>query len=333
MLMKNITVLTVLVIIVCTYSVNNSAYCAENPIVENLDNLLQDNKAAAPLPHQYGFSLGTSLGFAYGQAVELVYHDNTYNYKYLSELRWDIKPVFYLGLNLVFERKDIMIAPGFFSSLYFKAGLPADSGVIENRDWLSDEDDRLTHFSSHTNRTNEFFWLDILAGVSIPVQSMFYIKPFISGSWMRFAFTGKDGYGIYPGSERIFDGDVIHYEQNWLLLAAGIGIGSKLHSPFAFDLAFKISPLTYCAARDRHLERDVTFLDYTGFGLYLEHSINMSLIIDTFEISLGLSYTYIGDTRGPSYNDESRKDRFLPGGEAGAALSVFTAQLIFKIEI
>jgi outer membrane protease len=253
----------------------------------------------------------------------------------LSELIWDTKPVFYYGIQAEFSRIDKMKGPGFFSSLSFKAGIPSDSGVMEDRDWLYPANSELTKFSSHTNRTNKFFWLDAAVGASFPVKSFFYIKPFISGSWMRFAFTGRDGYGIYNDSnpkEQVFSGIGITYQQDWLLLAAGFSAGTNILYPFIFDLSFQISPLTYCAATDNHFLTDTVYKDSTNFGLFLEPSFNMSLIVKPVEFSFVSSYRHIGKTKGESYANEG-KGFYLEPNKTGAGLSVLDLRFLVSIRL
>jgi len=326
--MKNITSLTVLVIIIL--SLSYKAHCQEEKRERN-----------------YGFSFGTQFGFVHGQSLEFVYPLNTMG-ELLSELRWDMKPVFYYGAEVSFGLADIMKRVGFFSSVSYKIGVPADSGVIEDRDWMSVENSGLTHFSSHTNKTGEFFRLDAAIGVSFPVKSFFYIMPFISGSWMRFSFAGRDGYGrrareknpysatYYPIDqypyEYQFSGEVIRYKQDWFLIAAGFSIGTKLLSPFSFDLSFQISPLTYCQAVDEHIS-NYTYMDYTGLGLYLEPGGRISFSARQIEFSLEAAWRYIGRTRGESFRNIGSSDNYIRNGEAGAGLSFIDTRLLVKLRI
>ena len=319
--MKNITSLAFLVIIVLTLSLPYKAHCQEEKSERN-----------------YGFSIGTQFGFVHGQSLELVYPADT-NGELLSELRWDMKPVFYLGADVSFGLTDIMRGAGFFSSVSFKIGLPADSGIMEDRDWMSVENAELTHFSSHTNKTREFYRLDAVVGVSFPVKSYFYIMPYISGSWMHFSFTGRDGYGEYLWWGKVsFEGEeVISYKQDWFLIAAGFSIGTKLLSPFSFNLSFQISPLTYCASMDEHLPIKTnptltTYLDFTDLGFFLEPSGGFSFSIERIELSLEFAYLYIGRTRGESYRKVNNGD-YTPNGEAGAGLSFMDTRLLVKLRI
>jgi len=328
--MKNITSLTVLVIILLSLSLPYKAHCQE----ENRE-------------RNYGFSFGTQFGFVHGQSLELVYPTDTKG-ELLSELRWDMKPVFYYGAEISFGLSDIMSRVGFFSSVSYKIGVSADSGVMEDRDWWSTENDSLTVFSSHTNKTGEFYKLDAVIGVSFPVKSYFYIMPFISGSWMRFSFAGRDGYGkrardkpsssaaYYPINdnphEYTFSGEVIRYKQDWFLIAAGFSIGTKLLSPFYFDISFQISPLTYCTAVDEHLTSNDTYLDNTVMGLFLEPRGSFSFTMERIEFSLEFAYRYIGRTRGESYR-KTNNGNYIPNGEAGAGLSFMDTRLLVKLRI
>ncbi|MDR0302850.1 MAG: omptin family outer membrane protease [Treponema sp.] len=323
--MKNITVLAVLVIILNAYS-----YAGENE-------------------KTYCFLLDPQFGFVYGQAMEYVYPlpGQTKN-ELLSELLWDMKPIFYFGVQAQFSRIDLMSKPGFFSSLSFKAGIPAESGVMEDRDWRSTENDSLTDFSSHTNRTSEFFWLDAAVGASIPIKSLLYIKPFIGGSWMRFVFIGRDGYGTYARSkgfgtfypiddnpiEKSYKGQkVIRYEQDWLLLAAGLSAGTEIFSPFSFELSFQISPFTYCAATDNHFTTKTVYRDFTGWGLFLEPSLDISFSAGALEFSLKFTYRHIGKTKGESYSNMNDTWFFLEPNEGGAGLSVLDSRFLFSIRL
>jgi len=288
------------------------------------------------LPHtahsqDYGFSVGTQFGFVHGSAFEYVYNPPGAEREILSELIWDMKPVFYYGFSLDFSRKDLMSGPGFFASISFNSGIPADSGVMEDRDWYwPTTNNEWTHFSSSTNKTRDFFRLDAAAGASIPVRSYFYFKPFISGSWMRFSFTARDGYRKYPNVEGPLEGDVCEYQQDWFLLAAGVAAGTNILLPFSFNLSFQISPFTYCAAIDNHLirESDTIFRDYAGWGLFLEPGASVSLKVERIEAALDFSWRFIGRTRGDSILiSDGKASR---NGEAGTGLSFIDTRLLVK---
>ncbi|MDR1839397.1 MAG: omptin family outer membrane protease [Treponema sp.] len=327
--MKNITALSILVIIINIITVTNSAYC-------------QEIKAK-----KYAFSIGPQFGLIYGQVLEFVYPvPGEIKSELMSELKWDMKSIFYTGVQVDFGRIDILSAPGFFSSLTFKAGIPSDSGIMEDRDWMSTENDRLTNFSSHTNRTLQFFSLDAAIGVSLPI-GYFFAKPFVSGRWMRFSFTGRDGYGTYAKKksnsgtfhpiddnpdEITFSGDVIKYKQDWLLFSPGISVGAKM-LPFAFDISFRISLFSYCSSKDDHLERKITFLDYTRNGLFIEPAFSLSFTVRRIELLLEFSGLYIGSTRGETYINDGNGFYLSGDSTAGAGISLLDTRFLVRIHL
>ena len=299
----------------------------------------------------------------YGQVLEFVYPvpgPGQIKSELMSELKWDMKSIFYAGAQVDFGRIDILSAPGFFSSLTFKYGIPADSGIMEDRDWLSTTHDRLTHFSSSTNRTLQFFSLNADIGVSLPVGSYFFAKPFISGRWMRFSFMARDGYGTYARrdgliyhpidvnpSECEFRGDVISYKQDWLLFSPGISLGAKI-LPFAFDISFKISLFSYCASRDDHLggteiiwssgnhqvSDEQIFFDYTRMGLFMEPAFSLSFTVRRIELLLEFSGLYIGSTRGETYYNRNNSEfRLSTTTTAGAGISLLDTRFLVRIHL
>ena len=311
--MKNITVLTVLVITLFSFLSLNAVYAEDQP------------------EKYYSFSFGVSFGFVYGQSVELVYPTNT-PAKYLSELLWDIKPVYYLGLQADFERANIKNTLGFFASLTFNIGIPSVTGIMEDRDWTNQNNTSLTHYSRHTNKTNEFFWLDAASGILIPLNKYLYIKTYLTGSWMRFVFTGRDGYGKYPSGNLSFEGqEVIRYEQNWFILAAGLSLGTKNIFPLSFELSFLISPLIYAIARDNHYKRNLTFNDYMSFGLYMEPKAGISFSINRINLSMEFLYRYIGGTKGFSNVTGSGKP-YTDANKPGAGLYLINARFIITFK-
>ena len=365
--MRDIAFCSVLVIIFL-FSANYAIYSEElsendgqNDVNEEPTAVIEEKKRWS-----YGFSIGPQFGFVYAQAVEIVYPIQTKG-EYLSELLWNMKPLFYMGLQVDFGLNDIMSKAGYFSNLSFKAGFPGETGIHENRDWMSVENSNLTHYSKHTIKTNEFFVIDWRNGASIPLTYL-YIKPFINFSWMRFSFSGLDGYGTYarkttctkncvlpylhqsdcpargtsdyttyhhiddnPHPPHPFKGEVITYEQNWLLLAPGITIGTKILSPFSFDISFQISPLTYCAAVDHHKTRNLIFYDYTNFGLFIEGTGNVTFNWNVLELTLEYSYRHIGDTIGDTYYGSQSSDRVsLDSNKAGAGLSMMDTRFLVK---
>jgi outer membrane protease len=166
---------------------------------------------------------------------------------------------------------------------------------------------------------------------------------------MRFSFTGKDGFGKYARekpehdgtffpidyypTEYTFSGEVIHYTQDWLIATTGLAIGIRIFDRLTFDLSFQISPFTLCIDKDEHLTRDITFIDNTSLGLFIEPRGKVSYSVEWFEVSFELAHRSIGLTRGEVYIKEGDGDFMLAYGTAGAGLSIIDTCLLVRVRL
>jgi len=334
--MRNIAVFAVLVIML------NCAYIAA----------AQEEEDIQP----YTFSSWTHFGVFLGRAEEIVYPSSKYKAEKLSQLLWDIKPVWYYGLSLDFSRTEPMDRWGFFATVSLRNGIPGKSGIMEDRDWASVENDALTHFSTHDNLTNTLFFCDVSAGLSLPVKQ-FLLKTYVSMAYMHFSFTGQYGSGTYAkeiggyGSD-IYDSidnnpdyksfkdreKVINYTQNWLTVAPGIALGYYL-SRFYGEVFFNISPLISCAGVDEHLYpppyTPSVFKDYMHGGIFVEPGFHFTFFFNKrLDFTFDFSWRHMGNTRGKTWNGTSvGTATFIQQGEAGAGLSLFNLGLCAKIHL
>jgi len=309
---------------------------------------------ARPVPAQenrpYRLSVIPQTGMFYGKAEEIVYPTDT-DVEKLSELLWDIKPVFYYGLELDFSRADPMEKWGLFSALSLKSGFPGASGKMEDRDWLSVENNALTNYSEHNNFTRELLTIDFSAGGSIPLKYNLLLKPYLNVSYMRFSFSGEGGHGIYarstgsgvyasiddaPDYWEFPDGEkVINYSQEWMAFSPGISLGWFFLDNFFTELSFQISPLVYCSDLDEHIGRQIQFRDYMDGGLFLQPAFRFSYISGTwFDISLDISWRFITENKGVTYQSSPiGSGLYAMAGNAGAGLSLMDLGLKMKIRL
>ena len=312
--MRNITAFTVLVIILCSIQ----------PVQA------QESQA-------YAFSLSPQFGLVSGKAEEIVYPVNTRT-RMLSQLLWDMKPVFYYGLLLDFSQINPRDKWGFFSNFSLKQGIPRISGYMEDRDWISEGNRDLTHFSKHDNHTRELFLLDFSAGLSIPFRRVLLLKTFINVSFMRFSFFGTDGYGNYilrdpPHVD--FSGKVISYTQDWLIAAPGVSLGYFFFSNFSAELSFMASPLILCVDLDEHKTTNTQYRDYMRGGILFEPGFRLSYTISKwFAVSWDFSWRYISRTNGDTYvRKPIGKGTYEQEGRAGAGLSIINTSLSLKVRL
>jgi outer membrane protease len=296
----------------------------------------------------FALSLSYQFGFLYGQAEEIVYPADTVA-PLLSQLLWDMKPVLYNGLQLDFSRINPLHKRSFFASFALKYSIPGKSGVMEDRDWLSRENDALTNFSSHDNFTRELFLADASAGIALPLKSLFLLKIYTGFSYMRFCFSGMDGYGIYarhlgggiyapidsdPRREDFSGKKVINYTQEWMTLALGLSFGFFPGRFFSAGLSFQISPLIFCNGLDEHLLTKTQYNDYLQGGLLLEPGAVLSFSpAHWLAIDIDCSWRYINRTRGASYNRSYGTTFYVQEGVAGAGLSILNTGLRLKVRL
>jgi len=313
--------------------------------------------AAQEFPvNNYTLSTWTSFGTFLGQVEEIVYPSSKYKADMLSQLLWDIKPVFYYGLSLDFSQVQPWEKWGFFGTLSVRNGIPGKSGKMEDRDWMSAENTKLTHYSIHDNFTNELFIFDASAGISFPFSLLgqsLLLKAYMTMSYMRFSFTGQYGHGTYaretggPTSgiyAPISDNPdrlsyakwekVINYSQNWLTGAPGISLGYYFNR-FYGELFFNISPLILCEGLDEHLTTSYVFKDQMKGGLFVEPGFEFAFIAGRrLEFALDFSWRYITEVRGDTHMGRPiGTATFVKEGSAGAGLSLFNIGLCMKVRL
>jgi len=305
---------------------------------------------AAEEPEKSLFSVTPRLGILLGQAEEIVYSNGTSYHDVLSELLWDVKTIFYYGLDIEFSPAQPLRRRGAFVTVSMKYAVPARSGVMEDRDWRSKVNNALTDYSRQDNYLDELFLLDACAGYSFPLGKIFTIKPQFLLSYMHFGFLGMNGYGIYTKpsywdrpdfyymmegtySVEEFNGKVISYSQDWLILSTGVSFGVQFLKYFFFEIGFNISPLIVCVDLDLHIGQQHQFKDHVLGGLFVEPRAALTFAVNKWiSISLNALYRNISGARGSAYDRYIQSQSvFSFSGESGTGLSLFDAGLTLNI--
>jgi outer membrane protease len=287
----------------------------------------------------------------YGEGEEIVYGAPS-GAPYLSQLRWDIKPLMYFGAGLSLVVKNPALPVGFFTGLLVKAGIPGFTGSMEDRDWLDDDQQYLTNFSTHTNYTAGAFFLDYDLGLSIPIRltetRTMDLKIFGRLSWMDLEWTSYNGYLQYGAHSndspdygpwdaslpKTFSyGPAVGYNQVWILAAPGIGADIPVGDLFRIGVSVTITPFIWAYAHDSHFKRNMQFKEYPSGGLMLEPWGELVFSPnERLAIALYVSYRYIADAQGNSYYRNNTGD-FIPGGIAGAGYHALDAGLSLKVRL
>jgi hypothetical protein len=306
----------------------------------------------------YSFSLSSSFGILYGRSEELVYKYAGDDDTRLSELIWDLKPLVYVGAALDFGRTKPWERWGFFAGAALKYGFPFKTGVIEDRDWLDNDNDYLTHYSRHDTYSQGALLSDVSLGFSFPVLSILVLKLGIRFSYMYFSWNAQDGFTQYakedPPYSRHYQswhsglaktpvsGPGILYSQHWFIFSPVLAAALKLGSRFFLDFYTAATPLIFCAATDDHLigidqKKGRQYKDYLAWGLSLEGGAGFAFApVERFEIRLDLGLRYISGPRGETYQKttgQTSSSFSLSASEGGAGLFIMDAGISAKIRL
>jgi outer membrane protease len=261
----------------------------------------------------FGLFVTPSFGMLYGQAKEIVYKSPVRD-DFLSELRWDIMPLFYAGLAADFGPVDNYAKHGFIGSLSFNMGIPQKTGIMVDRDWEEKSwlsDGTLTNYSRHDNFSERAIFADLSLGYSFPLINFIALAINLDFSFMHYYWIAKDGYYQYLDSMQTWDdeipkvpvkGNVIEYEQNWVIFSPGVFVKFRLGPFISLNGNFNYSPLIYCTDKDNHLLRNTIFQDFLFYGQYFKGGGGITFSpMNNLDINIFLSYSSITDSRGDSY--------------------------------
>ncbi|MDR2537425.1 MAG: omptin family outer membrane protease [Treponema sp.] len=281
----------------------------------------------------YTLSSSASFGFLYGQSEEQVYKDEE---TLLSQLLWDMKPLFSYGSALELSPLKPIQQEGLFAALSFRFGFPSRTGVMEDRDWMGTGAE-LTHFSVHDNYTRGATLVDASIGVSIPA-SLLVIKAYLAYSYMFFAWYGQDGYGDYSSGRQFFSGAVISYSQMWNMVLGGIAVSYPFLDVFNVSAALQLGTVVSYSAQDDHLTTKTQYTDTARGGLLLEPRFEFTWSpVSKLGVALSIGYRRISALKGTSVaiwqgsSSTSGNNPPQSAGVIGAAYSVLDAGLSIKV--
>ena len=289
--------------------------------------------------NNHDFSIGVSTGLLHGDTEEIVYIDGS-SKKRLSQLDWDIKPLFYAGLDLKYSWLRSETKFGFFTDAGAKIGIPGKTGVMQDRDWAEDLGEEylvstyphwLNYYSEHENKTRIAVLADLDAGMIYRLKNDFRLKFFLSYSLMYYSWEAWGGsylypteytapdpsHGYWPSSEK-----VITYRQFWHIFSPGASFYGVFNRYFDMELSFKITPLIWLFAKDNHLMNDDLFFDTPKFGIFLEPGFVFNFRANKLvTVSFSYSYRFIAGSRGNSTLN-STKTYYNTSGAAYSAQDI-----------
>jgi outer membrane protease len=281
------------------------------------------------------------LGLLTGTGEEIVYRDKTTTDK-ASQLLWDFNALLYAGLDARYTWQ-IADSWGIFAGASGKFGFPATAGVMEDRDWIAQYPDWLTHYSVHDNKTEEALLFDANVGVSFSIREIFQIKPSVAYRFMRFSWTAKGGSILYPydsDGDGTKDGDHIYftspidvgtYEQTWHIVSPMIGFSGQFNQYFDIELSLALSPLLWFFGEDHHILRDLVITEDLTDGFFIEGGLCLSFKpTQRVSLSFQVAYRNISGPRGDGKYDYESEPDLVAKGLSGAGYSAWDVGITAK---
>lgn len=304
------------------------------------------------IAHDFHFSLEPKIGIKCGQISEFVFLKNSfYDDDKLSELNWEIKNEFFIGIESEIEYK------GFFCKTQLSFGIPAKTGLMIDSDWLNVQIPNLENYQYKTNysESNNFLEKDILIGIQIGKKIKayenkflsFYANPFIGFDYSSIKFTAKDGTAWYgknlPPVSRWNDvknssisklsGDVVSYERSTYIFWIGQDFYFDF-SKFLCNLGFQIAPFIYSESIDTHFKRNKNFADKTaGFLSAYKLTFNAGYKINSQNfIMLNSDLFFTEKLRGDSYSKSTSKTKYskIQDSDGGASENYFNISISWR---
>jgi hypothetical protein len=303
----------------------------------------------------YTFSVNPLFGLFWGEGEEQVY-DSGGSGKLQSQIRWDLKPLYYAGMSMEFARRDPAEGFGLFGLLSTKFGIPMNTGYAEDRDWFI-PGEALTNFSRHDTITTGALLADLAGGLSMPVPPFLAFRFSLGLSYIRFSWTAYDGYirygkragvGYAPLEESDLpvpvSGAGLSYSQDWLVMPFGAALLIAPGRRFSGAIRWYVGPVFIFTGRDDHHLRVGSayygqFIDTIHSGLSLEPEGEFRFSpLEKFSLTLRLSWRSIA--AGPRGASSGRRTGSSRDGEwqslgaiAGGLLRILDAGIGVEVRL
>ncbi|MCR5607411.1 MAG: hypothetical protein K6F69_11425 [Treponema sp.] len=270
------------------------------------------------------FTVEPFFGITYGQMGEHLYSkDSSGEYKQVSYLEWEEKPLFLLGANLGIKYKRFSINP----SVSF--AIPASCGNMYDSDWI-ELTDLKTNYSISENTVYSYLKLNLQFAFEFKPLETFSVIPITEIQYSYASFNAANGYGWYGDYQHSSTGTNVsysspyakYYEEGSLCeldykryeIAAFAGFTLKFTplEKWIFTVSAEASPIAYTMAFDTHYQNAAKTAsnDYLDIILsyFAEYKLSTSAyFILTKHSSLGVNVSgYISkETQGYTYKKSS----------------------------
>jgi hypothetical protein len=287
----------------------------------------------------WSFSAEPLFGVRYGTVNEYVYEKNSSgDYQKLSELDWDIKPVFIYGGKIALAWKSLQL------SGYAAGAIPGNTGSMSDSDWqnitINDDADTKTNYSISENSLVSGYTFEGILSYSFPILKFFSAGPSAGISYTYYSTEARNGYGWYADKSTLKEAvgksydssDAVYYAKGSLLgidytreemiTWAGFTAVFKPVKQFTGTFSFIISPYTYIQSLDHHYGGHY-FIDIMDgwFSVYRLSASAAYNFTDSLSLLLNVSWCFSNILYGDDYSSLST-DHWTEESESKSAASL-----------
>ena len=296
------------------------------------------------------------FGMKWGQIDEYVFlKDSDYSNDKLSELNWEIKPLFYLGVRVSGGWRGIEV------STSFTGAIPARTGITYDSDWQNirykntGDYQYKTNYSESDNELDSNITWSINGGYTFAPVSFFSIKPFVGFDYDHIAFTAYDGnywYGAsasnhlyaYDDTEAehretgTFSGKVLGYERQSYFVWLGLSMAFFFPYNLSCTLGAQVAPYLYTFSTDTHyLTNSTEYVDIVEgyFSAFKAFSSIRYACTNRFSVCINGEFFYMKILRGDDYTKTANASSYTLSTyvDGGAGASFFDLAVSCKFRI
>lgn len=218
------------------------------------------------------FNVETSFGVKNGWQDEYVYEKTDHKDK-ISELNWDMKPIFVLGskLNLGFG--------GFWLGVGGKVGIGRDCGTVTDKDWMNythNDYSTRTHYSESDCRMLSYFGFDLSLLYRFRILSSLKFSPEVGLDYTLSEFQAIDAEywygsrnpktGLYASDSSVIfsqkaSGKMVKLKRDVFNVWLGANICLTPMRRLSLSVGGFVSPFTHVNSYDKHIARGIDFYD------------------------------------------------------------------------
>lgn len=268
------------------------------------------------------FTFTPSTGVISGTVSEYLYEEDK---TLQSQLDWQQYAVPFIKMEGQFELSNVFLNLSALSAIPFKCG------IMEDYDWIADDDgrdgssDTLSYYSKHDLYLDKRFDLSARGGYTF-YFNRFYIAPGLGLTYRSQKWSGVDGYAQhatdYVWTENTtkvdYSGTVISYEQSLFLPYISVNKGFFISPKVKLTTQGLFYPYMFITAYDNHYTGSDQYVDvmYGGNGINVACSLAYKKIAFTISYEwLAMFYgeTYTGGTIGSTDRDFVQNTDFSSG--------------------